>query len=341
MTTPFSGGAYGSGISRSSSQPDALVPQPYVDEVIQVLPQYSSVLRLAKVQPMTALTERQPVLAQLPTAYWQNSGSTPGGGDYSLVETSQAAWNNLILTSEELSVDVPIPNAYLADTSIDILQQLQPLIAQALGQKIDAACLFGTGMPGSWNTSSVFGGAQAIGNVLPGSSFTVSGDSPTLDYGQGFNQAGALLGEQGFAANGTLGAPGLGFRIAAIRGSTGFPLYPDASQAAQSGNLFGYKYAEVANGSWNAAASGGALIVGDWTKAIVGLRQDMEFAVSTEATLQDGSGNIVYNAFQQNLTILKCTMRVAFVTANPVTPLTSVHGDGFPFAVLAGNAALT
>lgn len=341
MTTPFSGGSYGSGISRSSSQPDALVPQPYVDEVIQVLPQYSSVLSLAHVQPMTALTERQPVLSQLPAAYWQNSGSTPGGGDYSLVKTTQAAWANQILTSEELSLDIPIPNAYLADSSVDILQQLKPLIAQAMGTAIDAACLFGTSMPSSWGATSVFGGAQAVGNVIAGSAFTVSGDTPTLDYGLGVAKAGQALAAQGFDLNGFAAAPGFKWALAGVRGSTGVPVYTPPS-GDLPGQLYGYDLQEVKNGSWNAAASGGAaLIAGDWSKAVVGLRQDMEFATSTDAVLTDASGAIIYNAFQSNLTVLKCTMRIAFLTANPVTPLTAVHGQSFPFAILAGNAALT
>ena len=79
MTSPFSGGNYGSGLSRSSTQPDALVPQPYVDELIQVLPQYSVLLQLAQTRVMSALTDRQPVLSALPIATWTNSGSTPGG----------------------------------------------------------------------------------------------------------------------------------------------------------------------------------------------------------------------------------------------------------------------
>lgn len=339
MTAPFSGGTYGSGISRSSTQPDALVPQPYVDEVIQTLPQYSTVMALANVRQMSALTDRQPVLSALPVATWTNSSSTAGGGDYGLVTTSSTQWQNSILTAEELSVIVPIPKAYLADAQIDVWGQVRPLLLQALGKAIDAAALFGTSMPTSWNTTSIYGGANANGNVVASTAFTVTNDVPTKDYGLGFALAGQKLGAQGFSVNGSVAAPGFGFAVAAVRGSTGVQLYPDAAQAASRGDLFGYSYREVKNGSWN--ASNAALIVGEWDKAVLGIRQDMEFEMFTEGVIQDNTGAIVLNLMQESSVALKCTARIGFVTANPVTPLTSVHGTSFPFAIVSGDSSLT
>lgn len=337
--TAFDGSTYGSGIARSSSQPDALVPQPYVDDVIQTLPQYSTVMALANVRQMSALTDRQPVLSALPVANWTNATSTPGAGDYGLVTTTEALWANSILTAEEISVIVPIPKAYLADSAIDIFAQVRPLLLQALGKKIDQAALFGVSMPTSWATQSVYGGANANGNVVPSSVFTVTGDTPTLDWGLGFETACADLGAQGFDASGSLAAPGFGHRLATLRGSTGVQLYPNAGQAHKAGELFGYDYKEVKNGAWNATQS--SLIVGDWSKAVLGIRQDMEFEMFNQGVIQDSSGAIVLNLMQQSSVALKCTARIGFVTTSPVTPLTAVHGTSFPFAVVQGAASLT
>jgi hypothetical protein len=60
----------------------------------------------------------------------------------------------------------------------------------------------------------------------------------------------------------------------------------------------------------------------------------MEWEVSTEATITDGSGKTVFNLFQQNMVGLKVTLRIGFALPNPRNYANPVDATRFPFAVL-------
>lgn len=52
----------------------------------------------------------------------------------------------------ELAVIVPVPEAVLADSSFDIMGEVQPRVREAMGAKIDNAILFGGERPTEWTT---------------------------------------------------------------------------------------------------------------------------------------------------------------------------------------------
>lgn len=95
----------------------------------------------------------------------------------------------------------------------------------------------------------------------------------------------------------------------------------------------------------NASATGSSVaftlvapdaVLGDFSQAIIGERQDLQYQILNEAVIQDASGNVVLNLAQQNAQALRVTARYGFAVANSVTWYNQNDATRFPFAVLIG-----
>lgn len=316
---------YNSGIARSGqyaggSGLDPLISEPLAAGVIQELPATSAVLGMANRVQMPAKTSRMAVLNTLPQAYWLS-------GDADLKQTTTMQWANVNLVAEELAVLIPIPDAYVSDTSIDLWSEIRPRITEAFAKAIDAACLFGVNKPSTWSPAIV-PGAVSAGNV-----YYNNGTDIPLNVAK----LAELVSKDGFAnVNGWAARPGLIWRLIQGRSSgSGEPIYRpnlEGGPNGASGSLYGYDLHEVRNGAWDASQAD--LLIGDWSKAIVGVRQDMTFEMSKDGVIADAAGKVILSAFQSDSQILRCVMRLAFVTANPVTNLNTSGSTRFPFGVL-------
>lgn len=295
---------------------DPLVPEPLIADVIALATQSSAVLSQCATVRMAAGTSRQPVLSTKALAYWR-------AGDTGLAQTSSVEWDNVDLVAENLDVIVPIPRTYLDDTIVDVWGQVRGELAEAVARKIDGAALFGTDAPSTFG-NSIFEVADAVGNTIQAG----TGD----DIAQDVSDLGVLLAEQGYPVRGFFVKPGFQWQLVGLRSADGVPIYQPDLKNAGGGGLFGMPLNEVANGAWASASA--SLIAGDFTKAIVGIRQDAQWEISTQSVIQDGSGNIVYNLFQQDMVALKLSLRYAFATANPVTAIEDSALERAPFAVL-------
>jgi hypothetical protein len=94
-------------------------------------------------------------------------------------------------------------------------------------------------------------------------------------------------------------------------------------------------------GLWPTGLSAVEVIAGDFQQGAVAVRRDITFEVDNRAVINDEAGAIIYNAFQQDLTILRVTFRAGFVVANTITPesTTDVDAARWPFAALLSPAA--
>lgn len=299
---------------------DPLIPEPVSTQIIQELPQASFVLANGGRVNMSTRTQRQPVLDVLPHAYWVS-------GDTGLKETSAVDWANVNLIAEELAVIVPIPENYLMDAQVPIWNEVRPRLVEAIGRTLDAAALFGVNKPGSWPA------AVAPSAVLAGN--TVTAGTGT-DLAQDVAKLGEMIAQDGFTVNGFASRPGLSWFLTGLRsaGDVSIPIYQPNLQAgsAPGGTLYGYPLREVTNGAWDPSQA--ELIAGDWTKLIIGLRQDITFKVFDQGVITNSAGEVVLNLMQQDSVALRVVMRVAYATANPVTSLNTDEETRFPFGVL-------
>jgi len=313
---------YNTQISRDVVSPDPRqLPQEVSREVIKNAVEASSILQLAQVRRMPTLSYRMPALNLKPDAYWL-SGANRAAKDNAKKQTTTENWKNIQMTAEELAVLVPVSDAYVADSGVDFLGEIVPEISEAFARAIDKACLFGIGAPFvDADSDDIYGRAVAAGNTM-----TIGTGSDIAQDVADLTRAVVL---QGFNPNGFAVEPGFSWRLTAQRTTQGVSPYDPGNGVDNSTRrLYGRPMPETLDGAWDSTRA--HLITGDWTKAIVGLRQDMQVKVM-DGVISDDSGVVVYNSVQMDGKILRCTMRIAFCTVAPTTALSS---SGYPFGVL-------
>lgn len=311
---------YNSLVSRDNSD-DPLIPTPVSSQIIQEMPTQSFILQRAGQVRMSTKSQRQPVLDVLPMAYWV-------GGDTGMKQTSAVDWKNVTLVAEELAVIVPIPEAYLDDAQVPIWDEVRPRIVEAIGAKIDSAALFGVDKPASW-PAAIYPSLVAAGNTVRAGT--------GVDFAQDVTLLGEKIAKDGFAVNGFASRPGLKWKLSGLRSSENIPIYQPDLQGATGGNLYGYPLSEVINGSWDADEA--ELIAGDWSKCIIGMRQDITWKMFDQGVISDGSGAVILNLMQQDSVALRVTMRVAYATSNPVTVLNTDANTRYAFGAVQATTA--
>lgn len=318
--------AYNNVIDRATN-PAIELPEEVSRDVIQEATASSVVMSLARQVRMSSKTYRQPVLDVLPNAYWVN-------GDTGLKQTTSVEWESIYLTAEPLAVLVVVPDEFIDDSFVPIWSEVRPLIAQAFGKVIDNAALWGTNKPASWS-NYVYSHAAAAGNFIEiGQNAALAGNgNTTSDLATDVAAMGLQLAEDGFNLDAFAAQPGFNWRLVGQRSANGDPIYTQLIGENRQG-LYGVPFTESRNGAWNNEVK---LIGGDWSKAILGTRQDMTFTMHTDAIISDDSGNVVFNAMQQDSKIMRVVGRFGFVIANPVTNLNSTAATRSPFSLLTDD----
>lgn len=310
----------------STSNPD-LLPVEYANEVIKALPEASAVLALSRRVTMPARTQVLPVSSALARAYWVGGTDSTG-----LKQTSKNEWKGVYLRTEELAVLVPIPHAHMDDSNFPVWDETRPSVVEAFGAAIDGAALFGVDKPVSW-PNPIYQSAFAAGNT------TLSGLGVDLAQSIAFS-ARDLRRNDGYNTTGFVAEPGFGWDLVGIRSAEGVPIYQTNLSGPISTGLYGFPMREAANGAWDSDEA--KLIHGDWSKSIIGLRQDITFTRHDSGVINDENGQVIYNAMQQDSTIWRAVMRVAWAVANPQTRIAQAAGlsdsQRYPFQVLLNQS---
>jgi HK97 family phage major capsid protein len=157
---------------------DALLPDQTINEIIQTAPENSVLLSRARTVRLSAKRAKQPVLNSLPDAYWVN-------GDTGLKQTTDTSWSGTTITAEELAVIVPIPNTVVDDANVPLWDAVRPLLAEAIGKKVDQAGIFGTDKPASWPTAIIPAAIAAGNTVTAGTGADFGVDVATLGSAEG------------------------------------------------------------------------------------------------------------------------------------------------------------
>lgn len=316
---------YSSMIDRTDGA--ALIPEEVSDSIIQALPTTSIVMQLAQRFPnMSRKQERLPVLGTFPTAYWQN-------GDTGLIQTTEMSWENVYLNAEVLGVIVSVPKTVLADEDYDLWGQTRPRLIEAFAKAFDRAVLHGTNAPDAF--------PDDLMTQITAASHTVDEDTATYadlydmllgTASDGTAGVAGLVEADGFMVNGYIAAPSMKARMRGLRDANGNPIFQSSPQEATRYTLDGEQVYFPTNGALNQSSA--LMIAGDWKQLIYSMRTDMEFELSTQAVIQNASGAIEINTFQQNVVALKATMRLAWALPNPPTLLNETDATRLPFAAL-------
>ena len=267
------------------------VPTPTAAEIIKDVTRGSSVLRLSKVQLMESETLKIPVMVSGPGAYWV--------GETERIQTSTAQWIFPELAAKKIGVIVPVTKEKLKDTTIDVFATVQPYIAEAFYKAIDAACLFGTNSPFAKNIYDV---AKAAGAVV------AEGTNEKLDLD--ISDVMALVETAGHDANGFAAGYDLKNSLRKLRDGNGNQLYV---HGVDEETLYSQPIEFSRNGAWDKTKA--RAIAADWKYSIVGIRDQIQYEVLKEATLQSVTmgDNKPLSLAENDMVAIKATMRIGFL----------------------------
>ena len=309
---------YGNIISRDDA--DALIPEDVSSEIIQNVTEGSIVMQLAKkLAPMSRAQRRMPVLSLFPIGYFVN-------GDTGLKKTTEVNWANKYINAEEIAVFVPISKAVLDDSSYDIWGLCKPLIAEEFGRVFDAAVLFGDNAPTDW-PDDVLTAAVAAGNDV-----TLGAGADLYEDICGVDGVIAAVEADGYIHSGVAADLTMRARLRGLRDADGQLIFTRSMQEASTYNLDGEPMHFPRNGSWDVAQA--HMILGDWSKLVYSIRQDITYDIFDQAVIQDATGAIVYNLAQQDMVALRAVLRLGWQVPNPINRIQETEANRYPFAAL-------
>lgn len=298
----------------------ALIGEDEVRQIFQGTVNRSAFLSLMTRLPnMSTKKQKLRVLSSLPMAYFVD-------GDTGLKQTTEAKWESKYVTAEEIACIVPIPEAVLDDAEYDIWGEVRPRIEDSFGKVVDLAVGFGTNAPTSWPDDIVTGATNA------GNAVTLGTGNDMYDDLLAENGVIAAIEADGYMPNGHVAAMTMKAKLRGLRDANGVPLFSANMKEANSYLLDGASIAFPTNGGFTPATA--LMISGAFNEGVYSIRQDLTFKILTEAVIQDGAGNIVYNLAQQDMVALRCVMRLGWQIPNPINSLQETAANRYPFGVL-------
>lgn len=141
-----------------------LVPEELRSEVFRVLPDFSVMRRLARVIPMQTNSLKLNALAARPVAYWT--------AEYASKSTTSADFSQVELVPNDLVCLLPVSEQLLADANVPMVQFIIELFAEAIAAAEDKAFFTGsgTGQPRGINQESLTsvnaGGAGTFDHII-------------------------------------------------------------------------------------------------------------------------------------------------------------------------------
>jgi HK97 family phage major capsid protein len=280
-----------------------LIPRTMSREILSVAGQQSAVLSLGRRLVMPTGLMSIPIVSFMPVAGWVNpryGGRKPA---------TKVEWTAQAVQAEECACVLALPNSYIDDAGYPVWEQVRTLVAGAIAEAIDAAVLFGQSAPAAFPAGGIAGlaGAAATG----------------ADAITAIDAAAVAVETSGGVPNGIAASTKIGGALrAAYRTANALPDQAPASQ------IYGWPVTVVRE--WDSTK--GDALVGDWNDLLVGVREDITFDMSSEAILQDNTGAIIANSFQDDLTALRCYIRLGVAIGQPLDPGTDAPVAPFEFA---------
>lgn len=306
---------------------EALIREQIVSTIFQDAPKQSVFMGMARKLPnMTSNRTRIRVLDFLPTAYWVD-------GDTGMKQTTRQAWDNVYLEAGELAVIVPIPEAVFDDAEMDILGEITPRVNEAIGQRVDAAVIFGDNRPKNWQADIITMARQAGNNVAPATG------KDYYDLTLGEDGVFAKVEDDGYAVTGAIAPMTFKAKLRGLRDTTGQPIFTRTPQETTKYAIDGVPIHFPENGSFMPNIA--QLVVGNFSQAVYAIRQDITVKILDQGVIQDPvTKEIVYNLAQQDMIALRIVFRMGWALPNPATRMNEDR-TGCAFAYLEPGTPIT
>lgn len=293
----------------------ALITPEIQREVIDDIVKGSAVLRhFTRLPNMTTSQRELRILDTLPLTYWVD-------GNTGFKKTTNLEWENKRIIAQELAVIVPIAINNIRDSAIDVWATVRKRCVESMLKKIDQAIITGEDKPPMFRSSLIDTIINAGANITTTSNFVNDTDS-----------AMAKVEASGYIPNAIMGGVGLRSDLRRVVDTTGQPIYASW--------LDGLEKVYVDNASWDNTKA--KYIVGDFSKCVYAIRQDIEFEIFTQGVVSDPTtGAVVYNLMQQDMIAARCTMRLGWEVPNPVNILQPDPLVRFPLAMIVPTTPMT
>jgi HK97 family phage major capsid protein len=276
------------GIDRKEAE--ALFDQTLAGELQTAMMQQSVALQAMNVIPMGTSLTRIPVLSALPTARFLNAYQEPK-------PTSNVAWDQVILTAEEIAVIIPIDESVIEDASIDVVSRTTALIVQEFSRVLDAAVFFGTGAPSTFPKGGLVAHALAT-------------HTRTEQISDGLNSMFSDIENLDNDVSNVVASKGLRGILRGQKDGLGAPLYYATEGDPNVGRIYGVDTRYPLGWDKDQALA----IALDNRVAVIGLRHDVRTKILDQASLE-GFGNLA----ERDSIAIRAVMRVGFALANPVS----------------------
>lgn len=293
----------------------ALITPEIQQEVIDDIVRESVVLKhFTRLPNMTSSQREIRIADTLPLVYWVE-------GNTGFKKTTNLEWANKRIVAQELATIIPIAINNVRDTAIDIWSEIRSKVVQDMHRKIDQAIITGEDKPPMFRASLIDTIINAGASILTTNNFVNDTDLSM-----------AKVEASGYIPNAIMGGVGLRSDLRKVTDSTGQPIYASW--------LDGLEKIYVENSSWDSNKA--KYIIGDFSKCVYAIRQDVEFEMFTQGVVSDPStGNVVYNLMQQDMIAIRCTMRLGWEVPNPVNILQPNPLVRFPLSLVSPTSAVT
>lgn len=293
----------------------ALITPEIQQEVIDDIVRESVVLKhFTRLPNMTSSQREIRIADTLPLVYWVE-------GNTGFKKTTNLEWANKRIVAQELATIIPIAINNVRDTAIDIWSEIRSKVVQDMHRKIDQAIITGEDKPPMFRASLIDTIINAGASILTTNNFVNDTDLSM-----------AKVEASGYIPNAIMGGVGLRSDLRKVTDSTGQPIYASW--------LDGLEKIYVENSSWDSNKA--KYIIGDFSKCVYAIRQDVEFEMFTQGVVSDPStGNVVYNLMQQDMIAIRCTMRLGWEVPNPVNILQPNPLVRFPLSLVSPTSAIT
>lgn len=271
------------------------VPTVISNDIIGMTVRGSSILRLSKVEVMESDNKRFSVMSKGVGGFWTDEAAR--------IKTSTAEWTFPELIAKKIAVIIPVTKEKLNDTTISVFGELRKYIAEAFYKAIDSACLFGADSPFA---DSIFSVANASGQKIE------IGTNPKLDLD--ISDVMASVEQAGFDVDGFVAGLDFKNQLRKLRDADGNQLYVEGIDRK---TLYSLPIEFNRADSWDSTKA--LAIAGEWQYSIVGIRDQIQYEISSDATLNtvtmtDGKA---LSLFENDMVALKATMRMGFLPVQP------------------------
>ena len=255
---------------------------------------------------------------------------------------SQKTWT---ASAAELAVIIPLDENVADDASVDLFSLYKPAIETAIARKLDAAAIFGVDKPTDWGTlgTDIVANATTAGHSFELTLAATDDEHLDLIAGTGAATADGLLQaleDDGYEPNGAVAYVRYKSQLRGLKDADGRFVFGGPTEAGVPGTLFGIPLRFADSAIWPVTNGSPLMVMGDWSKAIVGTRAGIRYKVFDQGVITDGAGAVVYSLMENDMVALRVTARMAFkvIADDTADGETLADGEPFPFAVLTRDA---